>query len=150
MSVPSDLFQLNLGSCSHWILLGYSDCLSYPVTQFGYREGLAHLSTRLHWPWPRLTASARLPYHICPLGFAGALQFIKHYPHLTMNLPVGSSTQAPTCLQGSSSPSTQDSELGGQISHLRFPKTLIFPRCYCMWPTFSFILVLRQWVQPLP
>lgn len=48
MSVPSDLFQLNLGSRGHWILLGYSDRLSYPVTQFGYREGLAYLSTRLH------------------------------------------------------------------------------------------------------
>lgn len=67
LSVPSDLFQLNLGSCGHWILLGYSDRLSYPVTQFGYREGLAYLSTRLHWSRPRLTASARLLYHICPL-----------------------------------------------------------------------------------
>lgn len=86
-----------------------------------------------------------LPGHIHTLGFIGALQFTKHYSHFTRNLPVGGSAQVlPACVQGPSGPSTQNSELGGQISHFPLPNTLTFPRFHCRRHTFPLSWVQRQ------
>lgn len=60
VSVPSDLFQVNLAPEATGLGQVIRTVSCTQLTGFGCRAELAHLSTRPHWP--KLAASPRSPY----------------------------------------------------------------------------------------
>lgn len=86
----------------------------------GCRERLAAPSSRLHRP--RLPASSRAPYH--PGSYRSfAVYKTRFSPHkkLASERRRPHDAQAPVRPPGPSCPSTGNSQLRGQISHLNFP-----------------------------